>query len=361
MVDTLIHPDRGISGRHRLGIAVVGVGEMGRLHAKNLRSCVEGADLVRVCDLDSSAAAEAGERLGVPWSTSLADILEDKAIAGVVVAAATSAHLDLVAALARAGKHIFIEKPIALDMESTRAAVDVANEARVILQVGFQRRFDADFLALRDWATNTAGQLHFLRVAHRDMVAPPPGSYLAAKGDLLADTMIHDFDTALWLVGPVDRVVAVGAAPLDRRFAETGDCDHAAAIITFTNGALGLIDNSRATGYGFECSAELLGAAGGARVLQTQVGQLAWLSEQGCRTALPQDHAARHASAYRAELAAFVAAIRDETPSPVPAQAGIEAFALVEAARMSVSSGRPVATTAFSDGILDRAAQISEL
>jgi predicted dehydrogenase len=328
----------------RMRLAVVGLGHLGRFHAENLATRVPGADLARVSDLDGELARGIGGELEVPWSTGLAEIFDDETIAGVVVATPTSGHADVIVQAAGAGKHVFTEKPIALDWPDTRRAVAAADAAGVILHVGFHRRFDDDFRRLADAIrAGDLGPVHFLRLAHRDQFAPVPGTYLERNGSLLVDSMIHDFDTARWLAGEVETVFARWTSMIDPRFGETGDADHAIAVLQFVSGALGVIDNSRQTGYGYECTAEVLGLNAAGRISQPQVGSLSWLADGRASGPLPSDHRERHTYAYVGELQAFSDAIRCGHPSPVPGEEGARAFAISQAALRAVCEGRPVA------------------
>jgi myo-inositol 2-dehydrogenase / D-chiro-inositol 1-dehydrogenase len=333
--------------RVRLGLA--GVGELGSFHAQNLTRRVALADLVRVVDQSEEAARATGNRLGVDWSTSYGDILDDDSIRGVVIASSTSTHSGLIQEAAAAGKHVFTEKPIALELQATVDAIEAARSAGVKLQVGFHRRFDPDFEEVaRRVHAGDVGDIYFLRLAHRDMTPPIPGTYLANMGHLFVDATIHDFDTVLWLGGGVKEVAAYGASVVDPQFAKTGDADHAVVIVRLAAGGLCVIDNSRSAGYGYECALELIGSSAAARISNGRQGQLEWLSTGETRAALPSDHTTRHPLAYVRELDAFVRTIRDDAPSPVPSERGLEAFQLTQLALHSLREGRPMS----ADGLI---------
>jgi predicted dehydrogenase len=304
---------------------------------------VPGARLARVVDVDPHVARSAGDTFGVPWSTNLEAALDDPSIQGFVVATSTSSHGDVIVAAAAAGKHIFTEKPIALDVLETRRATQAVQTAGVLFQVGFHRRFDPDFRALAERVhAGEMGDVHLLRLAHRDKYSRPPGTYLETSGHVVVDSMIHDFDTARWLMGEVATVYASGTAVVDPEFARTGDADHAVAVLEFASGALGLIDNSRQTGYGYECAAELLAAKSSARIAQPHLGYLTALTHEGVVAPIASDHCARHAQAYVSELEAFADCIRSGAESLVPADVAVEAFHLTQVALRSMEEGRPV-------------------
>jgi predicted dehydrogenase len=294
-------------GEPLVRVVVVGLGRIGRLHAGNL-----GAALAGVVDAVEPIARAAGERHGVPWSTSLEELvpLAD----GVVIAAPTALHPPLVEQVAAAGLDVFCEKPLGFTEEDARRAVEAAPR----LQVGYQRRFDPDWLAL---SAADLGELALFRCSHRN--AAPPGP---ALGDVFVDVAVHDLDAARWLVGDVAELHAwerTGAACISLRF---------------ENGALGLIDVSRRAGYGFECAAELVGSRATMRIGAVTGTEL--LREGHSVRALPATHAERHAAAYRAELEHFVSG-----GGGAPAATGADAAAalrLALLARRSADTGTPI-------------------
>src|SRR5437870_10564092 len=246
-------------GLRRVGLGVAGLGRIGLMHAENLAGPVQSAELVRVVDADEQRARTTGEWLGVEWSASYDDLLADPDVDGVVIATPTPLHVEMVERAAAAGKHIFCEKPISLDLPSTLVAIEAAHTAGCAFQIGFHRRFD------RDWAAAAGrieagelGDVYVFRTTLRDK-QPPPMEYIKDSGGFFVDVTIHDLDTARWLVGEIEEVTAFGAA-LSSAFAQIDDVDNAAVVLRFTNGALGVIDESRVAGYGYECSTEVLGS-----------------------------------------------------------------------------------------------------
>src|SRR3989442_10648746 len=246
-----------MSRRVRVGLA--GLGRMGRLHAANLCRA-RFVELVCVADADASLAHATGEELGVEWSASYDDLLRDPSIDAVAIATPTTLHAPMIEGAAAAGKHVFCEKPIALDLESALGAVGAAHAAGIKLQVGFHRRFDPDWAAAAERIrAGELGDVYLFRTSLRDM-QPPPIDYIRTSGGIFVDCTIHDLDTARWLVGDIDELTAVGAALSDPEFAEAGDVDNAIVTLRFANGALGVIDNSRVAGYGYHFSTEIVGS-----------------------------------------------------------------------------------------------------
>ena len=238
-------------GLRRVGLGVAGLGRIGLMHAENLAGQVPSAELLRVVDADEARARATGEQLGVAWSTSYEDLLADPNVHGVVIATPTPLHVEMVERAAAAGKHIFCEKPISLDLSSTLAAIDVAREAGSALQIGFHRRFDPDFAAAAERIdAGELGDVYFFRTTLRDK-QPPPMEYIKASGGFFVDVTIHDLDAARWLVGEIEEVTAHGAALSDPAFEAADDVDNAVVVLRFANGALGVIDESRAAGYGY--------------------------------------------------------------------------------------------------------------
>ena len=296
---------------------VVGLGRIGRLHAANLASRMR---LAGVVDPLESVARAVGDRHGVPWSTSLDDLLPHTR--GVVIAAPTNLHAELVSRAAAAGVDVFCEKPLGFTVEDARRAVEAAREVR--LQVGFQRRFDPDWLALAcALRSGSLGDLTLFRCSHRNP-AEPSGSL----GDLFVDVAVHDLDAARSLGGEVAELHAwerPGAACISLRF---------------ESGALGLIDVSRRAAYGFECSAELVGTRATMRLGRASGTQL--LRDGQALLPLPADHAERHAAAYVAELEDFVKVVAGADSHGADGEDAVAALRLALLARRSAATGAPV-------------------
>jgi myo-inositol 2-dehydrogenase/D-chiro-inositol 1-dehydrogenase len=282
---------------------------MGRLHADNVSARVAGAELAIVVDSVEAVARAAGERYGVPWSTWVGEAVGDAAVDGVVIAAPTALHAELVTLAAAAGKHVLCEKPLGSDAEACRCAVEAAEAAGVRLQVGFQRRFDPGWRELeRCRDDGELGDLRLFRCSHRNAQRRDE-----ALGDLYTDVAVHDLDAARWLAGDVGHVSASAT-------------EGAAAItLRFETGALGVVDVIDAVGYGFECAAELVGSRATARATAP----------------LARDHAERHAGAYVAELEHFASSALGGPPSGADGRDAIAALELAELARRSALAEVP--------------------
>jgi predicted dehydrogenase len=305
-----------------VGLAVIGLGAIGRLHARHVATALPGARLVMVVDRVSELAESVADELEVGWSTAPADALGEPEVSAIVIAAPTPAHAELIEGAAAAGRHVFCEKPLALELAVAQRAVRAARSAGVRLQVGFQRRFDPDFLAAKGHIdSGDVGAVQLLRVAHRNRTPPHETGLVERLGSIFVDMAVHDFDTARWLVGEVAEVSAFE----HRRNAVT--------VVRFANGALGVIDNSRFAGYGFECSLEVVGTEStlriGGRGLPLDLDRL---TACGALTRIAEDHVERHLTAYRDELRHFVACVRDGAEPSVCGEDAIAALRLSLAA-----------------------------
>jgi predicted dehydrogenase len=319
----------------RARIAVIGLGRMGRLHAANLAGRVPPATLACVVDPVEPLARNVGELHGVAWSTSIDSVLGDGSVDAVVIAAPSASHRELVERAARAGKHVLCEKPLGFDPEEARSAVAAAEEAGIALQVGYQRRFDPDWRSLKDALDGgELGELNLVRCSHRD--ARPPAAHL---GDLFLDVAVHDLDAARWLGGEVTEVLVMPRLPADPEVAVAG----AAIALRFGSGALVAIDVSRDARYGFECSAEVVGAKATARTgYAHRRGGVELLRDGRASGWVSGDHAERHEAAYLAELEHFgEVALGQRAPHPTGEDA-VAALDLAHATRRAAVEGMPV-------------------
>ncbi len=315
---------------------------MGRYHAENLAWRTRNIELVRVMDTMEAAAHTAGEELDVAWGTSFEHLVNDPGVEAVIITAPTSTHAELVIQAAREGKHIFCEKPISTDIESTRGAIDAARTAGARLQVGFHRRFDPDWGSVTNRIkSGDLGRVYLFRTSLRDMSGPPL-EYLRAAGSFFVDTTIHDFDAARWMVGEISEVSAMGAALSDPAYAQNGQIDNAVVTVRFTNGALGVIDNSRVAGYGYECSTEILGSRATARIGYHRRVNVNWLTAGSDAVDWVPNFIERYPAAYLLEMEDFAEAVLHDRPVAVGGEDALAAFTLCLAAESSLREGRPV-------------------
>jgi myo-inositol 2-dehydrogenase/D-chiro-inositol 1-dehydrogenase len=236
---------------------------MGRVHARNLARCVDGARLVAIADTDAAAAGNIAAQVGVPAVyTAAEELLADPAVEAVVIATPAPTHAHLIGATAAARKHVFCEKPIGIDLVAIDAALAKVALNGVALQVGFQRRFDRSFRRARDLiAEGCIGRPRLARITSRDP-QPPPIAYLRESGGLFMDMTIHDFDMARFLVADeVEEVTALGAVLVDPAIgSDANDFDTSIVTLRFAGGALGVIENCRQTAYGYDQRVEVFGS-----------------------------------------------------------------------------------------------------
>ncbi len=338
--------------RGDLGIAVIGAGRIGALHALNLARHTANAHLPWVADVDLAAATRAVEAAGAGRATTdVEEILGDPAVDAVVVASPTDTHAAIMVAAAQAGKHILCEKPIALTLEATRAAIDAVSSSRLCVQIGFNRRFDPPFAQAREAiARGDIGEPWILKLVGRDPRIAPLG-YLRASGGLFKDQAIHEFDCARWLMDrEVEEVYAAGSVLVEPALAELGDVDTALTTLRFQGGALGLVDNCRQAVYGYDVRAEIHGSAG--KLLVGYEGRTAVTLLTPNRAS--HDHTdwflERFADAYRAELAEFVQCVVTGSPPRATAEDGYQALRIAVAAGRSLRERRAVRLEEVHDG-----------
>jgi myo-inositol 2-dehydrogenase/D-chiro-inositol 1-dehydrogenase len=318
---------------------------MGRFHAENLAGRVPAAELVRVVDEVESRASAVGRKLGIEWSSSFKDLLDDPEVEAVVIATPTPLHAEMIHQAAHSGKHIFCEKPVSFELDATLQAIEAARSAGVRLQMGFHRRFDPDWAAAVDRIRKgDLGDVYLFRTSLRDM-RPPSIDYIRTSGGFFVDVTIHDFDAARWMVGEIDEVTSFGSAVADPAIAGIGDIDTALICLRFASGALGVIDNSRAAGYGYECSTEIMGSKATARISHHRRAHVQWLTSGQVAEDWVEDFTERYPDAYRLELEDFLAGIREDGPVAVTGEDALAAFVLCRAADVSLRDGRTVRLT----------------
>ena len=319
---------------------VLGAGRIGQVHARAISS-VDGATLTAIADPILAAAQAAQAAFGGDIRT-IDDIAASDDIDAVVICTPTDTHADLIEQFARAGKAVFCEKPIDLDVARVRACLETVKQTNGTLMVGFQRRFDPDFQALR--AAIDAGQIgdvEMVTLTSRDPSAPPV-SYIARSGGIFRDMTIHDFDVARWMLGEeIETVFAVGSNLVDPAIGKAGDFDSANVVLTTATGKQCTITNSRRATYGYDQRIEVHGSKGSVSVENHRTSRIEVANENGyTRPPLLDFFMSRYAAAYAAEIASFVKAMQTKTAPPTTGHDGLMALILAEAAVQSAASGR---------------------
>lgn len=333
-----------------IGIGVFGAGRIGYRHARTVANEVPGARLAAICDVNLGAAKSLADLTGCErFTVDPADILEDPSIGAVVIGSSTDSHAPLIEAAAAAGKQIFCEKPIALDLETTDRAVAAADAAGVQLQIGFQRRFDKAYAkTVRMITEGRLGTIEVVRDTMRDP-NPPHEAYIPTSGGLFRDMVIHDFDCVRWLMAsePLE-VFAMGANLVDPVFAKYGDIDTCTVTIRFESGALGTIDASRRSGFGYDVRTEIFGSKGAVMIGEGRETPLYRYDSEGVWSDHIYWFLERFDDAYVDEIRAFVTCIRDETPVSITGADGRAALAMAYAAEASVQENAPVPMSRFA-------------
>ncbi len=327
-------------------IGVLGCGRIGRLHAQILSGDIPGFELVAVADVVPAAAEGVAAATGARVS-SIEDLLAADDIDTIAICTSTDTHVDLVKRAAAAGKAIFCEKPVSLDLALVDEALDAVTAAGVPFMIGFNRRFDPGHKSVHDAvAAGRIGEIHTLRITSRDP-APPPPAYVAVSGGIFLDMVIHDFDMARYVVGSdVVEVYAKGAVRVDPQIGQAGDIDTAVSILTHADGTLTTIDNSREAVYGFDQRVEAFGN-GGMAVSDNPSAHAGWAINREGRAGqpLPWFFLDRYMESYRAEWRAFHNYLVSGGPSPAGTDAARACTLAALAAKKSWLEGRPVKTS----------------
>ena len=332
----------------KVNIGVIGVGRIGRLHARNLKYQVPGSKVLAVADIFEKSAREVASQLEIPIAEKdYRVLLENKDIDAVVICSSTDTHAQIISEAAQAGKHIFCEKPIALDIDKIDQAIAAVKNAGIKLQVGFNRRFDPSFKKAKDLVEKgTIGTPHLVRITSRDP-EPPPISYVKVSGGIFLDMMIHDFDIARFLLGQeVVELMAVGSCLVDPAIGEAGDIDTAIVTLKYENGAWGTIDNSRKAVYGYDQRIEIFGSEGCVMVGNSKPTEVIVSSANDTKSDKPlYFFIERYQEAYLAEMKEFIKCIQEDTEPPVGGLDGKISVQMGYAAKESLIKGSFVKIT----------------
>ncbi len=325
-----------------VNIALVGAGRIGQTHARAL-AMIRSARLAAVYDPDGEAAKTVAA-LSNTRVLSFEDILADDAIAAVLICTPTKFHTEQIEKAAAAGKAIFCEKPIALDVSSARSCVEILARGKARLMIGFNRRFDPSFIELhRRIQAGAIGEIETIQIISRDP-SPPPIDYINGSGGLFRDMMIHDFDMARYLMGEEFMTVqAAGSVLIDPAIEAAGDIDTATVILRAKSGRMAVINNSRRANYGYDQRVEVHGSAGLLRADNPASNTIAIANESGSTNApLMHFFMDRYAEAYRAELCAFVTALATETEISPNGTDGLRALELAVSSELAYRTGRTI-------------------
>jgi myo-inositol 2-dehydrogenase / D-chiro-inositol 1-dehydrogenase len=324
-------------------IGLVGVGRIGVFHASTLRG-LPGVDSLVITDADLDRARRVAGEFRAQAAGSVAELLGAGADA-LVIAAATGAHPELIKQGVQAGVPVFCEKPVAPDVEGTLEVIKSASGSAVPVQIGFQRRFDAGFRAVREAArSGSLGWLHTIRSTTFD-AAPPSAGYIRGSGGIFRDCAVHDFDAIRWVSGrEVTQVYATGANRGEEFFRAAGDVDTASATLRMDDGTVAVVSCGRYNDAGHDVRLEVLGSAGSvcAGLDDRMPLRSAEPGERFPAGPAHRDFTGRFGDAYAAELAAFIDVAAGRTASPCTLEDALEAFYVAEACELSRHRQQPV-------------------
>ena len=321
---------------------ILGAGRIGKVHARAV-AATTGAALVAVSDPMEAAAKEVARDYGCAIR-SIDEIAAAGDVDAVVICTPTDTHADLIEKFVRAGKHVFCEKPVDLDVARVKAALATVKAEGGTLMVGFNRRFDPDFMALKAAIdAGRVGEVEMITITSRDPGAPP-AEYIKVSGGIFRDMTIHDFDVARWLLGEeVETVYAAASVLTDPKIGDLGDYDSATVVLRTASGKQCTISNSRRASYGYDQRIEVLGSKGLVSARNTHEANIELADGAGfSRPPLLNFFMTRYTAAYANEIAAFCKAVADGTPTPTTGEDGLKALELAEAALTSARTGAVV-------------------
>ena len=330
---------------HKLGIGVLGVGEMGRRHAENLRRLVPEARLVAVADVNAAHAARVATELEIEHSFSnLETMLEHKDIKAVVISTPDKFHATAIQSAAAAGKDILCEKPLALTLAEAHAALQSVARAKVRLQVGFMRHYDPAYaMAMKRIEAGEIGEPVLFKSLGRDKDAPPMSAYQSGiNGMLFYTNTIHDFDLARWLMrDEVTEVHAYTSVAIRPEVAKYNDVVASTVNLRYSRGAIGNIDSYAQAIYGYDVRTEIVGSKGSVFVGSLQQAPATFLTSQGGTQILADHFLTRFADAYLAEMRDFVQTMLTDRAPVIDGEDGLKSLAIAVAAENSYKQSKP--------------------
>lgn len=328
----------------KIHVAILGIGRIGKIHLENLLRVFKDVEVVAAADLQISSAEFTQKYPGIIFSNQAEEVIQLPQVEAVIICTPTSSHAALISLAIRHGKHIFCEKPVDLSLTVTKSLVAQAEQEGIKLMLGFNRRFDPDFLQARTSVRQgRIGDLQIVKITSRDPGLPSL-DYIRNSGGLFMDMAIHDFDMARYIMGKeVREVYARGLVLVDPMVGDAGDIDTALTTLIFEDGTYAVIDNSRKATYGYDQRLEIFGSQGMIQVENNQHHRNVISDAHGIHYALPLDFFMdRYTASYRSEMRFFIDALIHGTPLPATGQDGLQATLIAVAAKKSVEENRPV-------------------
>jgi myo-inositol 2-dehydrogenase/D-chiro-inositol 1-dehydrogenase len=330
--------------KRKVNIAVIGTGRIGSVHTRNLVRYIHEANVVAICDIRLEVAQAVADEMGIERVVrDYQELLADENIEAFLIATNTDTHAFIVKDVANAGKHIFCEKPLALDLKSTDEVLDTIEKTNVKLQIGFNRRFDKSFMRVRQLVSSgEIGRPCIMHITNRDP-EPPSLEYAKTSGGMFLDMSIHDFDMARFQIGEVDEVYAIGEVLVAPYLKDISDVDVDIITLKFANGTIGSIDNSRKCVYGYDQRLEVFCSEGTAIAGNEYENTAVMGNGAGYHSAkLPHFFIQRYADCYIEEVQQFLRCVRDDMPVSPTGYDSRMAVLLGSAAWESFRQNRPV-------------------
>ncbi len=329
-----------------INIGIIGAGRIGKVHCESIMRYVKDATVKAIADpFLNEDTKNWAKNLGVKeFYKDYKEILADKDITAVLICSSTDTHSPISIEALKAGKHVFCEKPVDHDVDKILAVKKAVEESGLKYQVGFNRRFDHNFMGARNAVANgKIGELNILKITSRDPAAPPV-AYIKVSGGIFLDMTIHDFDMVRYMSGSeVDEVFAYGTVLVDKAIGEAGDIDTAIITMKLKNGALAVIDNCRRASYGYDQRVEAFGSLGQVAIANDTDSSAVISDENGVHAEKPLlFFLERYMQAYVNEISAFVASITDNKPIAVDIECGLQSVLIGLAAKKSLLTGMPV-------------------
>ncbi|PPK83252.1 myo-inositol 2-dehydrogenase [Lacrimispora xylanisolvens] len=327
-------------------VGIIGAGRIGKVHTASICNIVKNATIKTIADpFMNEETANWAKSMGVSNTTKdYKEILADPEIDAVLICSSTNTHSPISVEAIKAGKHVFCEKPIDHDVDKIKEVIDALKDSKVKYQVGFNRRFDHNFEAVRNAvAAGKIGDPHIIKVTSRDP-EPPSAEYAAVSGGMFLDMTIHDFDMVRYLAGcDAEEIYVQSAVLVDPAIGEAGDVDTAVITIKMENGAIAVIDNSRKAAYGYDQRAEVFGSKGMVATTNDTESSAVLSTADGVTGEKPlYFFLERYMQSFAKEVNCFIQAIENNTDTPLGVLDGLKPVLMGIAAKKSVEEHRPV-------------------
>ena len=328
----------------KLKVGIIGAGRIGQVHAKSITYHIPQAEIVAISDIYVDGAKKVAAELGIPnCYEDYHEILNNPEIKAVLICSSTDTHADIAIEAAKAGKHIFCEKPVDLTVEKIKAVIAAVKEAGVKLQIGFNRRYDHNFAAIKSMVNDgKIGDLQIIKITSRDPEPPSP-AYVKVSGGIFLDMTVHDFDMARFIGGEVEEVYVNAAVLVDPEIGKAGDVDTALVSLKFKNGAIGVIDNCRKASYGYDQRLEVFGSKAQASAANDTPTNVSLIDENGKVTDKPlYFFLERYMQSFADEMTEFVNCVQNDEDTKTTVNDGLQALRMGLAAKKSLAEHRPV-------------------